>query len=48
MAMSTTTPDAGGGAQAPISEGGDGEISLLETLRVLCLSFTMAVLRSGT
>jgi uncharacterized protein involved in exopolysaccharide biosynthesis len=36
MAMSTTTPDAGGGgAQAPIPEGGDDEISLLEMLQVL-------------
>ncbi len=34
--MSTTTPDAGGGgAQAPIPEGGDDEISLLEMLQVL-------------
>jgi uncharacterized protein involved in exopolysaccharide biosynthesis len=36
MAMSATTPDAGGGgAQAPIPEGGDDEISLLEMLQVL-------------
>ena len=36
MAMSTTTPDAGGGsAQAAISKGSDDEISLLEMLRVL-------------
>lgn len=36
MAMSTTTPDAGGGgAQAPITEGADDEISLMEMLQVL-------------
>ncbi len=36
MAMSTTTPDAGGGGvQAAIPKGSDDEISLLETLRVL-------------
>ncbi|MFN7751337.1 MAG: Wzz/FepE/Etk N-terminal domain-containing protein, partial [Pseudomonadota bacterium] len=34
--MSTTKPDAGGaGAQAPIPEGADDEISLLEMLQVL-------------
>ena len=36
MAMSATTPDAGGGgAQAAIPKGSDDEISLLEMLRVL-------------
>ena len=34
--MSTTKPDAGGAdAQAPIPEGADDEISLLEMLQVL-------------